>query len=606
MHAGLTMVGAFTAFLGIAAAAQAATHARGPIHAPRQCFFVADKAVAKPILPDGSLNTAGNSYVACQIREDDWVWFRTDEVNTVIAPGANSGDAIDMRLMGLLALNGLGVQGGDAQALAWFERAGAAGDVRGMLYAAQMLADGRGRKRDAAAAAAWWRKAADRHSPLAQLNLGRMYEKGLGVPMNAGEADRHYALAAPLGCVPGVIISVEGGDGSPTIPLPTPLPPEPKRSWECRVYAGSPSGGLKVDEAEGLRLFLASVAQGNRDSLYNYGLFLSSGSRDIPKDPRKAFQMFKRAADAGDTQSMAIVGRAYLAGDGIGRNDALGFGWLKKAADANEVSGMDPLGDAYATGRGAAADPAQALRWYKASTALSLEGGFILYGAGDLQARALMQRAAEAGDRDAMLYWGEYLIQGLDAFRIRDTPPPANEVAQGVAWIRKAAEAGNPVAARRLGSLLETGRHISANLDEAVDWYIRAARSGDAQAMAALAAVYGCDDCALRSPSLALDWERQAATAGDPTSMSALGHRYHTGDGVPKDLTQAVFWLRKAADHDDDAMAELGEMLISGEGVPRDETEAARLWRKAANWGNEDAIRLLYEHGLGPDPDEDP
>jgi TPR repeat protein len=50
----------------------------------------------------------------------------------------------------------------------------------------------------------WCRKAAEQGYPLAQIDLGRAYERGEGVPSDLATAKRWYRSAAELGCVDGL------------------------------------------------------------------------------------------------------------------------------------------------------------------------------------------------------------------------------------------------------------------------------------------------------------------------------------------------------------------------------------------------------------------
>ena len=51
----------------------------------------------------------------------------------------------------------------------------------------------------------------------------------------------------------------------------------------------------------------------------------------------EAFHKFQRLACAGDKASQAMVGRMYLSGEGVPRNDMEGYLWLKVAAEFNHA-----------------------------------------------------------------------------------------------------------------------------------------------------------------------------------------------------------------------------------------------------------------------------
>lgn len=51
------------------------------------------------------------------------------------------------------------------------------------------------------------------------------------------------------------------------------------------------------------------------------------------KDYARAFELTRRTACAGDKTSQAIVGRMYLLGQGVPRDDFTGYAWIKLAAE---------------------------------------------------------------------------------------------------------------------------------------------------------------------------------------------------------------------------------------------------------------------------------
>ncbi|MGC6426150.1 MAG: tetratricopeptide repeat protein [Akkermansiaceae bacterium] len=118
-------------------------------------------------------------------------------------------------------------------ALGWFKKAGAAGQILGHVQAAKILLQGEGLDvvegynhlvvaadsglvdlqnelgllyisgrlgvRDASAAAGWFRRATEGKSPAGAFNLASLYEQGMGVPQNYDQAGRLYTLAANSG-----------------------------------------------------------------------------------------------------------------------------------------------------------------------------------------------------------------------------------------------------------------------------------------------------------------------------------------------------------------------------------------------------------------------
>lgn len=66
--------------------------------------------------------------------------------------------------------------------------------------------------------------------------------------------------------------------------------------------------------------------------------------KGIPRDQEKAAAWFRKAADAGNTEGMVLLGSMYAQGTGAPRDYVRSVAWFQKAADAGNVRGMDNLG----------------------------------------------------------------------------------------------------------------------------------------------------------------------------------------------------------------------------------------------------------------------
>lgn len=105
---------------------------------------------------------------------------------------------------------------------------------------------------------------------------------------------------------------------------------------------------------------------------------------------------------------------------------------------------------------------------------------------------------AETGDAYSQLMLGNLLVGG-----------EGNDIQDGLNWLRKAGEQGNPIAQRNLGILYREGRVVAQDTAEALKWYRLAADRGCFQTeLAAL-------DEAQGDFSEAFKWCEIAARAGD-------------------------------------------------------------------------------------------
>lgn len=137
---------------------------------------------------------------------------------------------------------------------------------------------------DAAAARKWneaykeFKQSAERGNSSAQVNLGNLYMKGLGVEQSYLEALKWYEKAALL---------------------------------------GNPVGQAKMG------------------ILYYYGLGVS-------EDPAKAVEWFIRAADQGDAEAALVLAQLYLGDEGVNRNPKEAYLWSSVATELgkSDASGL--------------------------------------------------------------------------------------------------------------------------------------------------------------------------------------------------------------------------------------------------------------------------
>ncbi|MBW5802207.1 tetratricopeptide repeat protein [Halomonas elongata] len=157
-------------------------------------------------------------------------------------------------------------------------------------------------------------------------------------------------------------------------------------------------------------------------------------------------------------------------------------------------------------------------------------------------------------------------------------------------YLEKAAEAGDVEAMYYLG---EATRLLGRGLtEEAMDWYLKAAEQGDPYAMLRLFEGGACiagDEC----PEDAEGWREKAlaetlprAEAGDTDAMLALYHVYRLMD----DRGEGVDWLEKSAEQGNpEAQTRLGKSILDGQGwyfLESRRLEAAEGWlSKAAEQG---------------------
>ncbi|MDR3458359.1 MAG: tetratricopeptide repeat protein [Verrucomicrobiae bacterium] len=114
--------------------------------------------------------------------------------------------------------------------------------------------------------------------------------------------------------------------------------------------------------------------------------------------------------------------------------------------------------------------------------------------------------------------------------------------------LKPLAEAGQPVAAHRLGVMYVLGQGVDKDPAEAVKWYTRAAEQGQGESQHGLGLRYLWGDGTDKDPQQAAVWLTAAANQGIPDSATWLADMYWNGNGVQTDPVEAYKWMLLAGD----------------------------------------------------------
>jgi TPR repeat protein len=94
--------------------------------------------------------------------------------------------------------------------------------------------------------------------------------------------------------------------------------------------------------------------------------------------------------------------------------------------------------------------------------------------------------------------------------------------ATAVAWYRKAAEAGNPLAENNLADMYLRGQGVRQDDSAAFSWFQKAAAQGHTGARIKLGYLYAEGQGTPKDPEAAYSWITAAAMAGDPRGRDLL------------------------------------------------------------------------------------
>ena len=142
------------------------------------------------------------------------------------------------------------------------------------------------------------------HDPVAQLNLGLIYEKGKGQPVDFAKARTFYQASAEQGNA-HAMVSLAG-----------------------LFFNGQ--GGSRDDDLA-LSWYQKAAQLGDRDALYQLGLLAETGV-SVPLDFNQAVHYYQQAADKDHVKAMLALARIYQYGLGVSKDNEKAMAYYKKTA----------------------------------------------------------------------------------------------------------------------------------------------------------------------------------------------------------------------------------------------------------------------------------
>jgi uncharacterized protein len=358
---------------------------------------------------------------------------------------------------------------------------------------------------DYATALRVYQRAADGGVPIAQYQLGRMYEKGTGTAQSDAEAARWYQAAAASGYLQA-------------------------QSALAKLY--EMGRGVAKNEAKALELYRA-VAEYERSAEYRLkrqrypGVALAKVGEMIERgrgteaDPFQAAQYYQWAGEAGNPDAQYRLAELYRRGKGVPRDEAVADKLYLAAAEtyearaaAGDTGAQSRLGELYLYGRGVSKDPKRAVAW--------------------------LAPAAESGDASAQDRLGQLYEEG--AGEIAANPPLA------VYYYAQASARGHTGAKERLAALYASGKAKPGDAARVLEAFAEQAWHGDARAAYKIAEAFDRGLGVKSEPLEALTWYQIAQSLGDDSAADdAARLAERLGPAQTKDaMTTADAWRRES------------------------------------------------------------
>lgn len=260
--------------------------------------------------------------------------------------------------------------------------------------------------------------------------------------------------------------------------------------------------------------------------------------------PESSLSQLESAARSGDPAAEFQMARAYLRGTGVTKDPAKAFDFMKKAADQGYADALGGMGYFYAMGVTVPKDRDAAVEWFrkgaeKGSAKAQLDLGLSMARGSGIERNEpeglnLIDAAAGKGLPDALYAQGETYYWGQFG---RDIDYPKAFIP-----FEKAAQAGHPDAQNNIGMMLREGLGTTKNEQAALEWLRKAASQGHPRAQSNLGHTLGTNSPDRARRIEALQW---LLLAMDQKEITAVKTMEELTPNLPaEELSEA----RKAAD----------------------------------------------------------
>ncbi len=315
------------------------------------------------------------------------------------------GDIDATTRIGICYYEGEGVKTNMKKAFPLFLKAAKAGDVEAQFRLGCCYCDGDGVLANVKEGLLWIETAAERGHVNAQVVLGACYKNGICAEKDPYQSFKWYKKAANMKNEMAMMRVAEAylaGSGVA------------KNEREAARWFQSV---IEVDSKEPATKTIREKCQIALGRLYLRG-------KGLGKDEDKAVTLFRDAAKTGSVDAQYWVGVCYSNGFGVMKNPYTAFSWYKKAAEQNNAQGQVAVAFSYLVGDGVTRDVDMGYSLAKKSADQGYSGGQYLLG---------------------LCYEYGYGREG----NAQNRP----DTAKALVWYRKAAEQGEERAKEKVRSL---------------------------------------------------------------------------------------------------------------------------------------------------------
>lgn len=512
--------------------------------------------------------------------------------------GADEGDAICENNLGMFYYR----QGEYSKAYPWLLGAANQGVAAAQYQVGRMFWRGEGVPMDNEQAFLWCQAAAEQCFVQALTILGVLYWGGMGVVKNEDAAVRCWKEAVSGGDYTAADWLGKYYENESGISMQTDFSP-----LKQVMSMGGSSETIPKKQPnweEAARWYKLAAQHGVAHAQYRLGVFYHSG-RGVQKDKEQTRFWWRKAAEQGYRPATNVSDVPEMARENLRRSIGLAC-----AAEEGDAASQDALATAYATGEFGDKDDAKAAFWWRKAA----EQG---YAWAQLNLWRVYREGVgvEKNGKEALLWLLEATKQGVEnpdalyelgcLYKEGDGVPQSTSKALGL-WC-KAAEQGQAAAQNKVGWAYHAGDGVAQDDAKAAWWFRLSAEQGDADGLCNLGVAYHFGKGVQRDDAEAVRLWKRSALTGHAEAESRLGYAYSKGLGVAQSDERAVFWWIKSAKTNVTSQQNLGWAYQFGRGVERDYILAAEWYRKAAQRGSayaQNALGVLYSEGKGVPHDD--
>ena len=185
--------------------------------------------------------------------------------------------------------------------------------------------------------------------------------------------------------------------------------------------------GVDADAAEAAEWYRVAAEAGDAEAAFLLATMIMDGAI-VERDEAAAAELLQSAHDAGFAPALQMLAMMTLEGRGVERDLIGGAEMMREAAVAGDTTAQYTLGILYAEGAGVRQDTEESYRWF--------------------------ERAARRGNVEAQIEFGLGLLTGAAG---EADLSEERRIEDGIFWLRRAAESGNPLAHNRLAHAYTQG-----------------------------------------------------------------------------------------------------------------------------------------------------